>query len=193
MSAMAGAIGSRAALYFLVQASLLGAITPEASQSAARKLQRVAEGAVASGESLVFLQDEINAYVRFEAAARIPQGVEDPELEFRDGGSLIRARIDLAKAGSSVQELPPLMRLLLRGTRTVTVDVDYQATDGYAVAKLVSMRIEELELSGAVLEWFLDAFSPPELRPYLLGQKVKLQGGVREVRLEPGRAVIVAD
>ncbi len=193
MSAMAGAMGAWAALYLLAPVSLVGAVTPEASQSAARKLQRVAEGAVASGESLVLLQDEINAYLRFAAAARIPQGVEDPELEFRDGGSLIRARIDLAKAGSAVEELPPLMRLLLRGTRTVTLDVDYQASDGYAVAKLVSMRVEELELSGAVLEWFLDACSPPELRPYLLGQKVKLQGGMREVRLEPGRAVIVAE
>lgn len=193
MRQMARALGLPVVLTLFVPASLVGAVTLEASQSAARKLQRVAEGAVPSGESLVLLQDEVNAYLRFEVAAQIPTGVADPELEFRDGGSLIRARIDLEKAGSSVQELPPVMRLLLRGTRTVTLDVDYEASDGYAVTRLVSMRIEELELSGAALEWFLDAFCPRELRPYLLGQKVKLQGGLWGVRLEPGRAVIVAE
>ena len=190
-----GEIAMRTWLVLICTAFLaLGAeVNREASLSAARKFQSIAEGSLASGASVELLQDEMNAFVDFHAVERIPEGIEDPEIEFREGGAVIRARVDLEKAGASSDALPPLMRLLLRGSRSVALDVDYAARDGYAAAQLVSMTVEEVELGGPVLEWFLESFAPPEWRPYLLGEKIKLEGGVREIRLEAGRAVIVIE
>ena len=190
-----GEIAMRTGLVLVCTAFLaLGAeVNREASLSAARKFQSIAEGSLVSGASVELLQDEMNAFVEFHAEERIPEGIEDPEIEFREGGAVIRARVDLEKAGASSDALPPLMRLLLRGSRSVALDVDYAARDGYAAAQLVSMTVEEVELGGPVLEWFLESFAPPEWRPYLLGEKIKLEGGVREIRLEAGRAVIVIE
>lgn len=186
--------GARASALWLVPALLVAAVTPEASESAARKFQRIAAGGLASGESLVLLEDELNAYVRFHEAAQVPEGVEEPELRLRAGGAIVQAMLDLEKFGESASgELPWVMRLLLRGKRTVTLDIDYAVSDGFQATKLVSIEIEGVELEGTVLDWFLETFAPAPLQPYMHGEKVRLQGGVREVRVEPGRAVIVAE
>lgn len=184
-----------ARLLLVCAASLaLGAeVNREASLSAARKFQSIADESLASGTSVELLQDEMNAFLQFHAAAMVPEGIEDPEVEFREGGAVVRANVDLEKAGASSDALPPLMRLLMRGARSVALDVDYAAHDGYATAQLLSMTVEEVELAGPVLEWFLEAFAPPEWRPYLLGERIELGGGVGEVRLEAGRALIVIE
>ena len=172
----------------------LGAeVTREASLSAARKFQSIADGSLEGGSTVELLQDEMNAFLQFHAEASVPEGIEDPHVEFREGGAVIRAQVDLEKAGASSEGLPPLMRLLLRGSRAIALNVDYSASDGYATAQLVSMAVEDVELGGTVLEWFLESFAPPEWQPYLLGRKTKLTGGVDAVRLEPGRAVIVIE
>jgi hypothetical protein len=185
--------GIRSLFLFLAPLALAAAVDHDASLSAVRKFQQIADGAYASGTSVELSQDEMNAFLRYHAAASIPEGIQDPNLEFREGGAILSAQIDLEKATVSSESLPALMRLLLRGTRRVVLDIDYAVSEGYAVARLVSMTIEEVELGGPVLEWFLDSFAPPQLRPYLIGEKATRQEGVRETRLEPGRAVIVVE
>ncbi len=183
----------RLILLCAVSLALWAEVSTEASLSAARKFQDLADGSLESGTSVELLQDEMTSFLKFHAAASVPEGVDDADVSFREGGAVVRARVDLEKAGASSKDLPPLMRLLLRGSRAVALDIDYSVSDGYATARLVSMTVEDVELGGTVLEWFLESFAPPAMRPYLLGEKTKFEGGVREVRLEPGRAVIVAE
>ena len=57
----------------------------------------------------------------------------------------------------------------------------------------VSRNVEDLALEGSVLKCFLEAFAPPEWQPYLDGERIELRSGVSDIRVEPGRAVIVAD
>lgn len=173
-------------------AVLPAAVDSDASLSAARKLQRLADGQVESGLSVVLSQDELNAFLQYHAVAGLPDGVTDPEVTLRKGGAVIRADLDLAKAGASSEGLPMLMRLLLRGTRSVALDLDFEGRDGYATTKLNAVMIDDTEISGGMLEWLLESFAPPELTRYLGGEPSELQAGVRSIRLEPGRAVIVA-
>lgn len=181
------------ALLFLAGLVPASELTREASLSAARKLQALADGSVEAGATVELLQDEMNAFLRFHAVDAVPEGIEDPELEFRDGGAVVRARVDLEAAGSLTDSLSPLMRLLLRGSRNIALDIDYFANEGYAEARIVSMTVESVELGGEVLEWFLEAFAPAEWRPYLLGERTRLDGVAREIRLEPGRALITVE
>ena len=169
------------------------AISEEASLSAARKFQRLAAGEVPSGETVELPQEEMNAFLRYHAAPTVPDSIRDPEITFREGGAVIRAEVDLEKAGESVQDLPALMRLLLRGTRRIALDVDFVGESGFATTSLALIEIDGVELSGTVLEWFLGAFAPAELAPYLTGEPTRLPPGVGAVRLQPGLALIVAD
>lgn len=168
-------------------------VNREASLSAVRKFQAIAEGSLESGETVELTQHEMNAFLRFHAAENVPEGIEDPQVEFRKGGAIIRARVDLERSSSVAETLPPLMRLLLRGSRLILIDVDYSVQDGYATAKLASLEVETVELSGSALDWLLGAVAPPEWQPYLSGRKIRLDGGFSEVRLEPGRALIVIE
>ena len=170
----------------------LGAIDQETSLAAARKFQRLAAGEVASGDTVELSQDEMNSFLRYHPAASVPEGIREPEMQFREGGVVIRAEVDLEKAGEQSQDLSALMRLLLRGKRRIALDMDFAGNEGYGSAKLVSIVIDSVELSGSALQWFLESFAPPELAPYATGEATALQPGVDAIRLEPGRAMIVA-
>ena len=178
---------------FIVALSLGAAVDEAASLSAARKFQQIAAGAYESGTSVEITQDEMNAFLRYHAAASIPQGIQDVSLEFRQGGAILSGQVDLERASVSSESLPYLFRYLLRGTRLIVLDIDYAVKEGDAVTKLISMTIEEVELAGPVLEWILDSLVPPELRTYLIGETATRQEGVRNTRLELGRAVIVVE
>lgn len=169
------------------------AISEEASLSAARKFQQLAAGEVPSGESVELQQDEMNAFLRYHAAPTVPDSIRDPEIKFREGGAVVRAEVDLEKAGESLQDLPVLMRFLLRGTRRIALDVDFVGERGFATTTLLLIEIDGVELSGTVLEWFLQSFAPAELAPYLTGEPTRLPPGVGAVRIRPGVALIVAD
>lgn len=182
-----------AVLWCAVQLGFPAAVTEEASRSAAEKLRRIEDGELTSGETVVLLEAELNAYLQYAGAGRFPAGVRDPSLQLRAGGAIVQAVIDLEQAGASLEQLPMVMRLLLRGTRSVAVDVDYQASDGSLAVRPVSFKVEDFAMEGAELKWFLEAFAPPEWQPYLGGERIELQDGVRDIRVEPGRAVIVAD
>lgn len=169
------------------------AISEEASLSAARKFQRLAAGEVPSGESVELQQDEMNAFLRYHAAPTVPDSIRDLEITFREGGAVIRAEVDLERAGESLQDLPVLMRFLLRGTRRIALDVDFVGERGFATTTLLLIEIDGVELSGTVLDWFLQSFAPAELAPYLTGEPTRLPPGVGAVRIRPGVALIVAD
>ncbi len=180
-------------LGLLLSVCCWAAADQQASASAADKLQRLAEGRYESGTIVEITEGEMNAFLRFHAAAAMPEGVRDAALEFRYGGAVIRALVNLDEVGDTATGLSPLVRMLLRGERNVAVDIDYEVREGEAALRIVSLTINEAEIGGAVLEWFLQAFAPPEVLPYLTGQERMHQEGVRETILEPGRAVVVVE
>ena len=180
-------------LFCLLSACLSAAVVPELSLEAARKFERIAGSGYPSGTAVTISQDEINSYLRFDGAARVPEGISDLEVEFREGGAIVSASVDLEKASSATEGLPVLMRLLIRGERAVVVDVDYSVEDGTAAARLVSVTIDDARFEGAVLSAVIAALAPVELSPYFEGDKTVRQQGVREARLEPGKAVFLVE
>ncbi len=173
--------------------SLIAATTPEASQSAVEKLDRIARAGLKSGETQILTEDELNSFLRYDAAAGIPEGIENVRVQLRNGGGLLEAVVDLEKAGAAQQDPPFFVKLLMRGTRTIRVDIDYAASSGYATVKIVSVAIDDFTLSGSALDWFLGSLAPESLQPYISGEPVPLEGGLSEVRVEPGHATFVAE
>ena len=180
-------------LLCLVPQVASAAVDEAASLSAVRKFQQLADPSLPSGTTVEFSEDEFNAFLKFHGAPSLPDGVEDPELSLRLGGAALGARVDLEKAGEALEDLPALMRLLLKGTRSVLVDVDFAIKDGRGSLKLISMQIESVHIPESILAWFIEAYAPPELRPYLTGEEAEMRMGLSELRLEPGRAVAIVE
>ncbi len=177
----------------LLASALFAEITPEMSEAAKRKLDRIALASFERGESIVLSEDELNAFLRYHGSAGIPQGVEDVHIRLREGGASLEAVVDPQAAGLTGEDTPLAVRLLLREARNVSADIDYEARGGNGAAKVAAVTIDGFTLRGAALEWFLKAFAPEQLRPYVWGKPIPLQGGLDAVRIMPGRIVFTAE
>jgi len=182
-----------ALLLCLVAQLASSAVDEAASLSAARKFQQIAEKSLPSGTEVEFSEDELNAFLKIHGALSLPDGVKDPELSLRERGAVFGAQIDLEAAGDALESLPVLMRLLLKGTREILVDIDFAIEDGRGSLKLVSMLVEGVEIPESVLAWFIEAYAPPEFRPYLMGEEAEVRIGLSALSLEPGRAIAIVE
>ena len=182
-----------ALLLCLVVQLASSSVDEAASLSAARKFQQIAERSLPSGTEVQFSEDELNAFLKIHGAHSLPEGVKDPQLSLREGGAVLGAQIDLEAAGEAIERLPVLMRLLLKGTREVLVDVDFAIDDGRGSLKVVSMLIEGVEIPESVLDWFVEAYAPPEFRPYLMGEEADVRIGLSGLSLVPGRAIAIVE
>jgi len=178
---------------FALAVSLVAASTPEASQSAVGKFDRIARAGLKSGETVTLTADELNSFLKYDGAGGIPAGVENVSVQLRTGGGSLSAVVDLEKAGEARQDAPLFVKLLMRGTRTVTADIDFAVDSGYATTKIVAVAIDDFTLSGTALQWFLESFAPESVQLYISGEPVLLEGNVNKVRVEPGRAIFIAD
>ena len=182
-----------ALLLCLVVQLASSSVDEEASLSAARKFQQIAERSLPSGTEVQFSEDELNAFLKIHGALSLPEGVKDTQLSLREGGAVLGAQIDLEAAGELLERLPVLMRLLLKGTREVLVDIDFAIDDGRGSLKVVSMLIEGVEIPDSVLGWLVEAYAPPEFRPYLMGEEADVRIGLSGLSLVPGRAIAIVE
>lgn len=171
---------------------LIAEITPEASEAAADKFDRIARADLESGETVTLSEDELNSFLRHDGAAGIPEGIEDVHIRLRDGGGVIEAVVNSEAAGQAREDAPFFIRLLMLSARNISADIDYEVRAGIADANVISVKIDDRTLNGAALTWFLASFAPEPLRPYLSGEPIPLKDGIDEVRVEPGQVVFTA-
>lgn len=169
------------------------AVDEAASLSAARKLQQIADKSLPSGTAVEFSEDELNAFLKIHGALALPAGVEDVEVSLRQGGAILGAQIDLEVAGKALENLPVLMRLLLKGTRSILIDSDLAIEDGRGSLNVVSVLVEGVEIPESVVGWLIEVYAPPEFRPYLTGEEAEVRTGLSGLRLEPSRAVAIVE
>ena len=169
------------------------AVDEAASLSAARKFQQIADRSLPSGTVVEVSEDELNAFLKIHGALALPQGVEDVEVSLRQGGAVLGAQIDLEAAGKALENLPVLMRLLLKGTRSILIDSDLAIENGRGSLKVVSVLIEGVEIPESVVVWLIEGYAPPEFRPYLTGEEAEVRNGLSALRLEPGRAIAIVE
>ena len=185
---------ARFLLFFLPLFVLFAEVTPEMSEAAKRKLDRIARASLENGETIVLSEDELNSFLHHHGRTGIPPGVEDVTVRLREGGATVEAVVDPETVGRLTREDTPLaLRLLLRGVRNVSADIDYEARGRSAVAKVAAVRLDGFVLSGAALDWFLKAFAPEPLQPYISGRPIPFEGGLDAVRIVPGRIVFTAE
>jgi len=194
----------RIALYMLVAGLLavtLFAADPVSRRDAARlqaKLDRIAKGGLTAGKTAAttpITETEINSYLQYELADRIPPGVTDPWLSILEEGRLSgRATVDLARVGESRKSggmLDPFS--LLTGSLPLTVNGVLRTKNGVGTFTVESASISSVPVPVWMVQEIVSYYSKSESSPngVALDKPFVLPNGIREIQTARGQATVV--
>ncbi len=164
-----------------------------------RKIQEivVAGGPNARARLTPVSEREVNAYLRFHLHDQVPAGITDPVITIIGGGRLSgRAIVDLdavskANRSASSSWFDPMR--LLTGRLPVTVDGVLTTRQGVGRFDLATATIAGLPVPKTVLQQVVSHYSRSDDNPrgISLDDAFELPASIREIRVEPGKAVVV--
>jgi hypothetical protein len=140
-------------------------------------------------------EGELNSYLAFEGPAQFPAGVVEPVVNIVGGGKLAgRAVVDLdavRKANPPTGLFDP--RTLLRGQLPVTMSGTLRTKAGSGQFELESATLGGVPLPKALLQEIVSYYSKTPDHPsgIKLDEAFQLPAAIREIQVDPGRAVIV--
>jgi hypothetical protein len=193
-------IATCALLAGLLTASAFAA-DPVSRRDAARlqaKIDRIAKGNPARGKTLAttpVTEAELNSYLRYEMADRIPAGVSDPWVSILENGRVNgRATVDLARVGQSRKSggmLDPFN--LLTGSLPLTVDGILKTKNGVGTFTVESASISSVPVPIWMLQEIVSYYSKSESTPngVTIDKPFVLPNGIREIQTARGQATIV--
>lgn len=140
-------------------------------------------------------EDEVNAYLAFEAAPSLPQGVVDPSVSILAGSRVTgRAVVDLDRVR---QERNPVSLLdpvrYLRGRLMVKATGVVRASAGLARFELEAADVAGVPIPKFLLQQIVGYYSRSEERPagINLDDPLALPAGIKALEIDTGRAVVV--
>jgi hypothetical protein len=163
------------------------------SQSAARKLSAIQTGATRPGSRIFFTPAELNAWMRDEARARVPQGVRNLRLELGYNRATGFADIDFLKLHQSATGQPPgwLMKNLFAGERPVTVVARFQSRNGQARVDVERVEISGIAIEGATLQFVIDNYVRPTFPDVKVDEWFGLRYGIERFTVAPAGVTVV--
>lgn len=151
---------------------------------------------VTAGQRLTPITErELNAYFRYDMRDYFPQGVTDPLLRIvGDGRVVAYAVVDLdavRDAQSSSGWLNPMR--FLSGRLPVTATGVVEAQHGTARFLLESVDVSGVPVPKSLLQQVLSYYSRTNENPQGLNldDAIDLPAGIREIRVQPGQAIVV--
>ena len=172
---------------------LTAAVSPEVGRTARAKLVRVTSEKLGSGESVILTEDEINSLLRYDSELDVPEGVRDLKVSLANNRGELRARVDISKMRSPGGGDPGyLVRLLLSGERELRATCHYTSAQGEGRIDVESVEIDGARISGSILDWLISSYVVPRVPEFEPGRSIPLPHNLRQIRLEPGRAVLTS-
>ena len=174
-----------------------GQPTAEEGQRLAAKLARIIDRGSRDSDRrqrVVLLEREVNAYLRYQAASQLPQGVAEPHVTLARGGRVVaRARIDLDAVAAARERsvLDPLS--YLRGNLPVAASGVLEARNGTGRIQVESVTVAGLPVPALVLDLLVRFHSRSAAFPlgFDLADPFDLPYGIREIHVAAGEAVVV--
>jgi hypothetical protein len=176
------------------------AAEPVSRRDAARlqaKLDRITKNGGNSGKAATtpISEAEVNSYLRFELADRIPPGVTEPWVSLLDNGRLSgRATVDLARVGQSRKSggmLDPFS--YMTGSMPLAVNGALKTQNGVGTFALESASISGVPVPAWMLQEIVTYYSKSPTTPngVSIDKPFALPNGIREIQLAKGRALVV--
>ena len=193
-------IASYALLAGLLTASAFAA-DPVSRRDAARlqaKIDRIAKGNLARGKAPAttpITEAELNSYLRYEMADRIPTGVSDPWVSILENGRLAgRATVDLARVGQSRKSggtLDPFT--LLSGSLPLEVNGVLRTKNGVGSFAVESASISSVPVPVWMVQEIVSYYSKSGSAPngIAIDKPFVLPNGIREIQTARGQATVV--
>jgi hypothetical protein len=197
-------------LQLLVGLSLLAALTiparaadPPVSRRDAdllkQKIALIAErsSAAPSEQRLrtTVTEQEVNAYLVYEAQDYLPAGVVSPGITILDGGRVSgRATVDLDQIREDRKPtglLDPMR--FLSGRLPVTATGVLRTSNGVATFQFESAAISGVPVPKVLLQQIVGYYSRSPERPsgFSLDDPVALPARIREIQLQRGQAIVI--
>jgi hypothetical protein len=141
----------------------------------------------------VVTEPEINGYLRYRGKDVLPVGVVEPYVFALGNGRLSGAAtvdLDLVRLSKPRGMLDPAQ--LLRGRVPVTATGVLRSKDGEFRFELESATVAGLEVPKSLLQELVSYYTKSASNPdgYSLDAPFALTGGIREIAVEPKRAII---
>ncbi len=168
------------------------AVSLEESRSASEKLDRISLGEMNPGEQITLTQSEINSFLQYDYAGLIPEGIRNLRVVFESDIGIVSGRADFSLLGEAQDPATRLLLMMLRGEHDFVARVRYVSSGGQARADVDSFQIDGQELKGPILDWIVQNYVATDLEGFALGQPTPLGNNLDQIRLETGRAVVVA-
>jgi len=172
------------------------------STSMRQKIERIvqAEHTVAqrkapSGLTTPLTQREVNSYLRYDLAHQVPVGIAEPVITILGEGRLLGEAIvdlDAVSRANPPKSLFDPMRLLT-GRLPLRVQGVLATSRGTGRFSLESASLAGVPIPKSVLQTLLSHYSRSPDKPDGIGldDPFALPAAIREIRVEPGRAIIV--
>ncbi len=163
----------------------------QVEQAAARPAPRRAP----AGLTTPVTQREVNAYLRYDLASQVPVGIAEPVITIVGEGRLLgEALVDLdavSRANPPKGYFDPMR--LLTGRLAVRVQGVLVTSRGTGRFSLESASIAGVPVPKSVLQSLVSHYSKSQDNPNGVGldDPFALPAAIREIRVEPGRAIVV--
>jgi hypothetical protein len=155
----------------------------------------VAQRKAPAGLTTPLTQREVNSYLRYDLAPQVPVGIADPVITILGEGRLLgEAVVDLdavSRANPPKGFFDPMR--LLTGRLPLRVQGVLATTRGTGRFSLESASLAGLPIPKSVLQTLLSHYSRSQEKPDGIGldDPFALPAAIREIRVEPGRALVV--
>lgn len=167
-------------------------LSPESGRGAREKIERIDQRRTEPGETIVFTEDELNSLLQYEYAAEMPEGLRDVTVRLVSGRGTIRAILDIGKLQeASGGSFGGLWAMLFRGEKELVAQCRASSEASPAYVEVESVQFDGMTLPAPLLKWLISA-TVTDTAPDV-GNRVALPDSLRELRVEPGRAVVVAN
>jgi hypothetical protein len=165
--------------------------TPTASTTAGKAVKG------SGARQTPILQDELNSYLRYELREEVPAGVTEPTITIvGDGRVTGSAVVDLdavkqARQSQSSSWFDPMR--LLSGKLPITASGVLQTQQGTGRFVLESAEISGIPVPKTVLQQVVSYYSRSPQNPsgVNLDDAFELPARIREIRVQPGQAIVV--
>jgi hypothetical protein len=140
-------------------------------------------------------QREVNSYLRYDLASQVPVGIAEPVITIVGQGRLLgEALVDLdavSRANPPKGMFDPMR--LLTGRLQVRIQGVLQTSRGQGRFSLESASIAGIPVPKSVLQTLVSHYSKSDENPHGVGldDPFALPAAIREIRVEPGRAIVV--
>src|SRR5437763_3882854 len=154
-----------------------------------------AERPARQGRRTTVTENEVNAYLAYDAPAQLPAGVVEPSLTIHGTGRLSgRAVVDLdavRKQKNPTSLLDPMNYLM--GRLPVTATGVLRTTNGVGRFELESAAVSRVPVPKLFLQEIVSYYSRTPQNPagINLADPFELPARIREIQVERGQAIIV--